>query len=168
MWRQHDKTYCLFLGSVPCFPRIVSIPCDRIVPQPLLIAENLLKSFRGCLHVNPLAEIWSAAKARNKLIVFNGTPYHTAFCRLAANKTPVHSRILLSHPLWVREVHAPCVNAITELLSCVVIKSCFHNSLFFWLIASAFLRTFLGGRRSETENIAIVAHFMCVLQCLSS
>ena len=116
------------LGSVPCFPRLFRILSDCVVPQPLLMTENLLKSFWCCLHVYSLAEIRSAAKTRNKLIIVNDTPYHAAFCRLAADKATVHSRILLSHPLRIRKVYTPGVNIVTELLSCVVIKSCFHNS----------------------------------------
>ena len=120
-----------FLGSVPCFPRLVRILGDCVVPQSLLMTENLPKSFWSCLYVNSLAEIRSPAKTWNKLVVVNDTSYHSAFCWLAADKTSVHSRILLSHPLRIRKVYTPCVNIVTELLPCVVIKSCFHNSLYF-------------------------------------
>lgn len=116
------------LGSVPCFPRLICILCNCVVPQPLQMTENLLESFWCCLYVYPLAKIRSSAKTRNKLIIVNDTPYHAAFCRLAADKASVHSRILLSHPLRIRKVYTPGINVVTELLSCVVIKSCFHNS----------------------------------------
>lgn len=121
-----------FLGSVPCFPRLFRILGDCVVPQYLQVAENLLESFWRCPHVNSLAEIRSSLTWYN-LIGDKDTSYHTAFSWLAADKTPIHSRILLSHPLRIRKVHTPRIHTITRFLSCVVIKSCFHNLYAFGL-----------------------------------